>query len=82
MIRFLVKELKVGDVEDPDIYLGAVSWDWLQTEHGSWVKQHSSRMAYQQNLDPNTMSYIYRITADFEEPEALMYRLKWGDVSR
>jgi hypothetical protein len=82
MIRLLVKELRVGDVEDPDIYLGAVSWDWLQSEHGAWVKQHSTRMTYQQNIDPTTMGYIYRITADFEEPEALVYKLKWGDVIR
>jgi hypothetical protein len=82
MIRFLVKELKVGDVEDPDIYLGAVAWDWMQTEHGAWVKQHSKNLTYHQNMDPNTMSYVYKITADFEGPEALIYKLKWGDVSR
>lgn len=79
MIRFLVKELKIGDVEDPDIYLGAVVWDWQQTEHGKWVKQYCRNMTYQQHVDVNTMGYNYKITADFEEPEALIYKLKWGD---
>lgn len=79
MIRFLVKELKVGDVEDPDIYLGAVAWDWLQTEHGSWVKQYGKNLTYHQNVDHSTLSYAYKITADFEEPDALIYKLKWGD---
>lgn len=80
MIRFLVKELKIGDVEDPDIYLGAVAYDWLQTEHGSWVKQHSKNLTYHQHMDINTMGYHYKITAEFAEPDALIYKLKWGDT--
>lgn len=82
MIRFLVKELKIGDVEDPDVYLGAVAWDWLQTEHGAWVKEHSKNMTYHQQIDHNTLCYNYRITADFEEPDALIYKLKWGETLR
>ena len=79
MIRFLVKELRVSDVEDPDIYLGPVAWDWLQTEHGAWVKEHGKNLTYRQTMDADTLSYVYRITADFEEPEAMIYKLKWSN---
>jgi len=79
MIRLLVKELKLGDVEDPEVYLGAVAWDWMATEHGAWVKAHATEMTYHQRIDPFSYGYAYAITATFSDPDALIYKLKWSD---
>ena len=80
MIKLVVKTLKLGDVEDPEVYLGAVAWDWLQTEHGAWVKRHSTDMVYHQSIDHLNYGYAYYITASFNNEDAMIYKLKWGDV--
>jgi hypothetical protein len=82
MIKLVVKTLKLGDVEDPEVYLGAVAYDWFKTEHGAWVKEHGRDLTYHGHVDRDTMGHAYRITASFEDELALIYKLKWGDVSR
>jgi hypothetical protein len=82
MIKLVVKTLKVGDVEDPEIYLGAVAHDWLCTEHGKYVKEKATDLTYNQ-MPPGAefyYGYQYAITALFEDEEAVIYKLKWGDV--
>jgi hypothetical protein len=79
MIKLVVKTLKLGDVEDPEVYLGAAAYDWFQTEHGAWVKEHSTDMTYHQRIDHNTYGYAYYITATFSDPDAMIYKLKWSN---
>ena len=80
MIKTTVKFLSVGDVEDPEIYLGAVVWDWLQTEHGAWCKAHAKDMVYRQQIDYQTMGYKYAIVATFNNEDAVIYQLKWSNI--
>ena len=80
MIRLVVKTLRVGDVEDPEIYLGAVAYDWLQTEHGKYVKEKATDLTYNQAPMIHDYGYQYSITALFEDAEAVIYKLKFGDV--
>ena len=80
MQKIPVKSLRLGDVEDPDIYLGAISYDWMQTEHGAWCRKNSSEMVYQLSmLDDYTYGYSYIIYASFTDEDAFIYKLKWGD---
>lgn len=78
MIRLKIKELNVGDVEDPEVYLGAAVWDWYQTEQGAWCKEHAEDMRYDQYIDHATYGYKYSITGLFSKEDALFYKLKWG----
>jgi hypothetical protein len=80
MIKVVVKTLKVGDVEDPEIYLGAVAYDWLQSEHGKYVKEKATDLTYHQQIEYASYGYSYYITALFEDEEAVIYKLKFGDV--
>jgi|Laugrespbdmm15dd_1035085.scaffolds.fasta_scaffold205303_1 hypothetical protein len=83
MIKLVVKTLRVGDVEDPEIYLGAVSYDWLQTDHGKYVKEKATDLTYNQvpfAINEGYYGYQYNITALFEDEEAVIYKLKFGDV--
>lgn len=80
MIKIAVKNLVIGDVEDPEIYLGAVVWDWLGTEHGSWCKSHAKDIVYQQHIDYMTMGYKYAIIATFNDEDAVIYKLKWSHI--
>lgn len=81
MIKLTVKTLRVGDVEDPEVYLGAVAYDWLQTEHGKYVKEKAKDLTYNQApLNDGYYGFQYYITALFEDEEAVIYKLKFGDV--
>jgi hypothetical protein len=80
MIKVVVKTLNVGDVEDPEIYLGAVAFEWLQTEHGKYVKEKATDLTYHQHIEYTSYGYSYYITALFDDAEAVIYKLKWGDV--
>lgn len=80
MIKVTVKCLSVGDVDDPEIYLGAVAYDWLQSEHGAWCKEHAKDLVYHQHVDHVTMGYKYAITAIFADEDALIYKLKWSHI--
>lgn len=81
MIKLIVKTLRVGDVEDPEIYLGAVAHDWLQTDHGKYVKEKAKDLMYNQaHINDGYYGFQYYITAAFEDEEAVIYKLKFGDV--
>ena len=82
MIKLIVKTLRVGDVDDPEIYLGAVAYDWLQTEHGKYVKEKATDLTYTQAplVNDGYYGFQYFITALFEDEEAVIYKLKFGDV--
>lgn len=79
MIKIVVKELTLGDVDDPEVYLGAVAWDWLQTEHGKWCKEHATDLVYHQFIDHMTYGYKYYIKATFNDEDGLIYKLKWAN---
>lgn len=78
MIKFVVKELRLGDVDDPEIYLGAAAWDWFQTEHGAWCKAHATDLVYNQFVDHVTYGYKYTIIGTFSDEDAMIYKLKWS----
>lgn len=78
MIKFVVKELKLGDVEDPEVYFGAVAWDWFKTEHGAWCKAHARELVYHQAVDHMTLGYKYTVVGSFSDEDALIYKLKWS----
>lgn len=79
MIKIKVKSLRLGDVEDPDIYLGAAVWDWYKTDHGEWVKAHAKDLVYHNYVDYNTYGHSYYIVASFNDEDAMIYQLKFGD---
>lgn len=81
MIKLIVKTLRIGDVEDPDVYLGAAAFEWLCTDHGKYVKERAKDLTYHQSTIANDYyGYQYYITATFEDEEAVIYKLKYSDV--
>ena len=40
-IECIVHTIKMGDVEDPDLYVADPIWKWQQTEEGQWLMENS-----------------------------------------
>ena len=74
----VVARIRLGDVEDPEIYLGAASYDWLQTEVGQWAKENSVEpLTYHQLVDYSNWGFTYAITARLSEQNITYFYLKF-----
>lgn len=75
-----VHEIRMGDVEDPDLWVADPIWKWQQTEAGKFVMDHAEEQPYwTRHADYNTYGYMYRITARLSEQNETFWRLKYVD---
>lgn len=78
-----VHEIRMGDVEDPDVMIADPIWRWQQTEAGQWVMQNAINEPYWiQSADPVLWGHLYRIMARFSEQNETFWRLKWGGLNK
>jgi len=61
--RRIVHRFRLGDVEDPEIYMASPIYDWQQTEQGKWVMKNGLDPTYHLNIDHLTYGYAVTITA-------------------
>jgi hypothetical protein len=71
-----VHEIRMGDVEDPDLWVASPIWDWQQTEAGKFVMEHATEKPYWiSQLDYTTYSHMYKIMARLSEQNETFWRL-------
>ena len=76
-----VHTIKMGDVEDPDIYVAAPIWEWQQTDAGKFVMEHAVGKPYWiQQPDLSSYHLLYRIMARLSEQNETFWRLKWDGI--
>jgi hypothetical protein len=75
-----VREITIGDVEDPDIYVGQHIWEWQQTAAGEFVMENAVGKPYwTRQADIASYGHVYRVVARLAEPDELFWTLKWGN---
>jgi hypothetical protein len=77
-VTLKIAKFNIGDVEDVDIYFGAVWWSFTQEDKGKWVKEHAQDLVYHTHLDHNSYSHVVTVTGVFKKEDALIFKLKWG----
>lgn len=77
MKKVIVHKLRMGDVEDPELFAAEPIYKWQQTEHGKWVMDHSLDSVFHTAPNPDYFGYQIVITATFTDQDYMMYRLKW-----
>lgn len=71
-----VHEIRMGDVEDPDLWVASPIWEWQQTEPGKFVMEHAEQEPYWiSNVDPMTYGTMYRVMARLSEQHETFWRL-------
>ena len=76
-----VHEIKMGDVEDPDLYVAAPIWEWQQTDAGKFIMEHAVGKPYWiQQTDYASYHLLYRIMARLSEQNEVFWRLKYVDT--
>lgn len=76
--RVIVHEIKLGDVEDPDLYVAEPIYQWQQSEVGKWVMEHSVETPkYLQYIDIASYGYTYKIEARLTNKDYVWWTLKY-----
>ena len=77
-ITYIVKKLKVGDVEDPDIYVGQYIWEWQESDAGKWIMENSRPLpSWHRSIDHMTYGYQYDIRAYLTPEQITYFELKY-----
>ncbi len=78
MIEYIVKQIRMGDCEDPDLFVAQPIYEWQQTDAGKYVMKHSvPKPMWLRGFDPNTYGYIYSIKAYLKPKEVTYYKLRF-----
>lgn len=74
----LVKEIRMGDCEDPYLYAAFPIAEWERTEEAEYVKSHSAeQLVFYCDASPEMFGFVIRIYAELEGEALTYYRLKY-----
>jgi hypothetical protein len=75
-----VHEIRMGDVEDPDLMVAEPIWKWQESDAGKFIMEHAKDKPYwTRSIDPHTYGHMYRIIARLSEQDQIFWTLKWGN---
>lgn len=74
----LVKEILMGDCEDPYLYAAFPISEWEKTDEAEYVKSHSNgELVFFCDADPTTYGFKIRIYAPLTGEALTYYNLKY-----
>lgn len=74
-----VHTIRLGDVDDPDIWVADPIWKWQNSEAGQYIMEHAVEQPYwTQHIDTWNYGYMYKIMARLSEKDRIFWELKWG----
>lgn len=75
-----VHQIRMGDVEDPDVMVADAIWKWQQSAAGTWIAANCVDQPYwTRHVDYNSFGHVYRIMARLSEHNETFWNLKWGN---
>ena len=78
MKKLVVHSIKMGDVEDPDLFVAEPIWQWQQTEAGKYIMENSVQQPeWHRSADPTTYGYRSDIVAYLEDKSLTYWKLKY-----
>jgi hypothetical protein len=77
-ITYVVHNIRMGDVEDPDLFVAQPIYEWQQTEAGKWIMENSAPSpSWHRHIDHVTYGYIYQIRAYLTHKQITYYKLRF-----
>jgi hypothetical protein len=77
-MEYHVHEIRMGDVEDPDLMIAQPIYEWQQTEAGKYVMQNSKpEPMWRRGVDMSSYGYKYMIYAYFTPEQITFFELKY-----
>jgi hypothetical protein len=79
--KVIVKKIRMGDVEDPDLFVADPIYKWQQTDAGRFIMENAEQAPeWHRTIDTNYYGYVYLITAELEEKKLSEFYLRWGNT--
>jgi len=80
-MNVVVKTIRIGDVDDPDLMVAEPIWQWQQSDEGQFVMANAVDKPYWVR-DWNEMRYGYRykIVARMKESDIVYWKLRWDQT--
>ena len=83
IIRTILHEFNMGDVEDPWLYVAFPLHDWEESEAGAWAMKNSvGECSFAVSTDPYNFGYRVTVYGDLYEHDHTYYRLKYYDFTK
>lgn len=78
VIKTVLHEFRMGDVEDPELYAAAPLYEWQKSEVGQWCMEHCVE-APSFNVGTDMHHYGFKITVVgiLKEQDYTYWRLKY-----
>jgi len=77
-ITHVVHTIRMGDVEDPDLFVAQPIWEWQETEQGKWIMENSNPTpSWHRNHDIYDYGYVYQIRAYLTHKQLTFWKLKY-----
>ena len=78
MQEVIVHKIRMGDVEDPDLFVAEPIYKWQQSDEGKWIMEKSKQQPmWKRNIDPATYGYVYTIHAWLDGQDLTYWKLKY-----
>lgn len=78
-IKVVVHQMRLGDVEDPELYAAQPLYEFEKSERGQWIMANAvlESVVWKTLVDQDTYGYQVIVEAEFEGPALTEYFLKW-----
>ena len=77
-MEYVVKQIRMSDCEDPDLFVSQPIYEWQQTEEGKYVMKHSKpEPMWFRSFDHTAYGYLYTIKAYLTPEQATFFELKF-----
>ena len=75
----VVHTIRMGDVEDPDLFVAQPIYEWQESDAGRFVMEHAVEKPYwHRTADHASYGHRYDIVARLSEQNECFWRLKWS----
>ena len=75
----IVHTIRMGDVDDPDLYVAQPIYEWQESDSGKFIMEHAVEKPYwHRTTDYASYGHRYDIVARLSEQNECFWRLKWG----
>jgi hypothetical protein len=73
-----VHQIRMGDVEDPDLYVAQPIYEWQESDAGKFITEHAVEKPYwTRQADISSYGHLYRIMARLSEQDQTFFKLKY-----
>jgi hypothetical protein len=78
--KVIVHRIRLGDVEDPDLYVAEPIWQWQNSDQGKFVMENAvSQPEWHRYNSMFDFGLSYVIMAELDSKKLAEFYLRWGN---